>query len=151
MSIKNNYENVKKAFNTKKWDTIKDFEMYFLRRLSESTSDRVYYTDEYNRETYIDAVDNHPILKEYEVWSEGYAATGEDGGAYLVGKVYARNFAQACHIVMCKDYIKHVDIENKSSNNDYCTPSRWDYNPNELSCWGCSLYWSEELARKNFG
>lgn len=35
-------------------------------------------------------------MKEYEVWMEGYVATGERGKHRLVGKYEAESFPEAC-------------------------------------------------------
>src|SRR6185369_9559955 len=34
--------------------------------------------------------------REYEVWTEGYSATGEHGTASFEGKILAKNFDEAC-------------------------------------------------------
>jgi hypothetical protein len=82
---------------------------------------------------------------------QGFAVTGQQCGATLIGKAKARNFAQACHIVMCKHFLNYNNKINKPNFKGHTQPGRWDYNPNDLSEWGCGLYWSEELARKSFG
>lgn len=81
----------------------------------------------------------------------GYAATGESSGAGLLGKAFARNFAQACDIVLCKDHLKHIDEVNSPEYKGYCPPRTWDYDPSNLSVWGRTLHWSKELASKSFG
>lgn len=118
---------------------------------SETIDDTNYYTNKEGIEVTISPVKHFPDLKEYEVWMEGYAATGERGGAHLWGKAYARNFAQACHIVAAESKLKHIKEENNSLNKDYVSPSRWDYDPSRLTYWGCNLHWSEEKAKKSFG
>ena len=149
MAITTSFLEVQKKFNPKLWESIDDFEEYYLTRIQETTSDRNYYTDRNGIERHIDPVDNYPKLKEYEVWSEGYVATGENSGAELMGKAFARNFAQACDIVMCKNHLEWIENIN-SPGNKSCRPSKWSYDPNRLSDFGRMLYWSEELARKAF-
>ena len=66
----------------------------------------------------------------YEVWEEGYAATGEGGPAGLVGRVKARTFAEAC---------------------DKLCGSKSSYNSERLSVWGCRLFDNEFDARRSSG
>lgn len=151
MAISTSFSEVKDKFNPGYWKDIYEFEKWWLTEISERLGDTNYYTNEEGLEITIPPVNHHPELKEYEVWMEGYAATGESGCAHLVGKTFARNFAQACHIVMCKRFLEWADKENKPSYKQYCTPGRWDYDPRNLSSWGCKLYWSQELASKTYG
>lgn len=85
-------------------------------------------------------------MKEYEVWMEGFRATGESSGAVLLGKANANSFAAACHIVNCTNYLESLKKEMHSADSE-----RWDYDPKDLSCWGCRLFESESQARKAFG
>ena len=151
MAITTSFQDVKSKFSPQYWKSIYEFEEYYLRRIQETMADRNYYTDRNGIEREIDFINHHPELKEYEVWSEGYAATGEMSDATLYGKVFARNFAQACDIVMCNKHLKYINECNKPDYKEYCPPSKWCYDPNKLTDWACALYWSEELARKSFG
>jgi len=151
MAIVTNFDLIQKEFNPRYWKSINDFEEYYLRRLQETIADRNYYTDRTGVEREINAINHFPELKEYEIWMEGYAATGESAGAVLIGKAFARNFAQACDIVMCKSHLAYIEKVNLPDCKDYCPPRKWDYDPMKLSVWGCRLYWSEELARKSCG
>lgn len=151
MAISTNFNQIKEKFNPRYFDSIDEFEEYYLRRIQETMSDRNYYTDRNGIERQIDFINHFPELKEYEVWMEGYAATGESSNATLLGKVFARNFAQACDIVMCKTHLEWIEEVNNPNYKEYCPPRTWDYSPHELSVWGCRLYWSEKLARKTFG
>lgn len=146
------YTEIEKNFNNvrNKW-TIDEYEEFYLKRISETRADTNYYTDRYGEEHPIAPVNNFPKLKEYEVWSEGYSITGGGSGATLEGKTFARNFAQACDIVMCKKRIEWIEKVNDPNYKEYCPPSTWDYNPRDLSNWGCRLFWSKELASKSFG
>jgi hypothetical protein len=83
-------------------------------------------------------------LKKFEVWMEGYAATGEREAAYKAGEVEARNFQEACHVLMCKQYLEYIK-------KDWTKPGRWDYDPKNLTYWSRQLYDNETDARKNFG
>ncbi len=151
MAITTNFQSVREKFNPRYWDSIDEFEEYYLQDFAERIPDTNYYTDKSGTERVIPPINHFPELREYEVWMEGYAATGESEGASLVGKVKARNFAQACHILMCKQQLERIERENQPSHKGYSTPGRWDYDPSSLTYWGCRLYWSEDLAKKSFG
>ena len=75
-------------------------------------------------------------MKEFEIWSEGYAATGEHSEARFHGKMKAESFIQAC----IKFFGNKLDI-NKDGSMRYTYPS----------IWGCRLYDNETDARKSFG
>ena len=151
MAISTSFADVQKAFNPRYWDSIDEFEQYYLRRIQETMSDRNFYTDRNGEEKQIDRIDHFPELKEYEVWSEGYAIQGDSSGASLLGKAYARNFAQACNIVMCKRELEQIQKDSAPDNKEYVSLGTWDYDPFKLKVWGCSLYWSKYLASRTFG
>jgi hypothetical protein len=73
--------------------------------------------------------------KTFEVWNEGYAATGEHGTAQYLGRFEAENFQKACMRAM-----KELD---------------WDintyYDVVKNSFWGCRFFDNEVDARKSFG
>jgi hypothetical protein len=73
----------------------------------------------------------------WEVWSEGYRATGESAGAKLEGKVEAETWPEACRKA-CVD------------------SGRWKEQPGgfdakRLTVWGCRLFDNEADARRSFG
>lgn len=70
----------------------------------------------------------------YEVWMEGYAATGESAGAEYYGSHEADNFQQACQKAM----------EEKGMNDDY-------YDAKNNTYWACRFFDNEVDARKTFG
>lgn len=73
-------------------------------------------------------------MKSYEVWMEGYAATGEHGTAQHLGNTTAASFKEACKLV----------VENKNWDMSY-------YNPERNTYWGCRFFDNGEDARKSFG
>lgn len=83
-------------------------------------------------------------LVEYEVWVEGFTATGESGQAHLWGKVKARSFKEACHRIACQNYLKNIEEQEMGL-------GRWDYNPNRQTLWACRLFETEAEARESFG
>lgn len=151
MAITTYFESIQEKFKPQYWKSIDEFEEFYLRDLAERRADTNYYTDRNGIERTIPPINHFPELKEYEVWMEGYAVTGERSGAQLVGKTKARSFAQACHILMCKQHLEFMEKENQPEYEKYSTPGRWDYDPSSLTYWACKLYWSEELAKKSFG
>lgn len=70
-------------------------------------------------------------MKEYEIWSEGYADNGGHEGAHFHGKCEAGNFDEACIKLMEAKLDKNSDGTN--------------------SIWGCRLFDNEADARKSFG
>lgn len=151
MAITTNFKQIQERFNSKYWKSIDEFEEYYLQEISERLEDTNYYTDRNGNEVKIPPINHHPKLKKYEIWIEGYISIGEGGTVQLIGKTKARNFAQACHIIMCEKYLEQIEKNNQSDYNGYVTPGRWDYNPDKLTYWGCRLYWNEELATKIYG
>lgn len=78
----------------------------------------------------------------YEIWSEGFQATGGGGTATLHGKVKAKSFEEA----ILKFALEHESFFELL-----------DYRPNNNSVgsdytyWGCRLYDNESEARSAFG
>jgi len=80
-------------------------------------------------------------MKEFEIWQEGYAATGEHGTAFLMGRIKAESFEQACRTFKNGKGIKiSLDLKEDGSF-QYSYPS----------VWACRLYDNETDARKHFG
>lgn len=79
-----------------------------------------------------------PELKMRQVWSEGYAATGERGYASYMGECLAES-----HIEACERLVPTLD-----RNQDGTVRLRNDGNP---SVWACGLFDNEADARKSFG
>jgi hypothetical protein len=75
-------------------------------------------------------------VKEFDVWTEGYRATGEGSKAVFHGTFKGRSFREA--VQAFKDTLKDehsircVDVE-------------------ELKFWGCRFFDNESDARKSFG
>ena len=68
--------------------------------------------------------------KLWEVWSEGYRATGQWANAKQHGPIMASTFKEACNKLF---------------------EGREDYDSNRLTLWGCCLFNNEADARKTFG
>lgn len=72
-------------------------------------------------------------MKEYEIWSEGFAATGECAGAHLLGKYNAETWDDAVRMYM-QDNPKRITVDSRG-----------------YTDWGCRLFDNETDARKSFG
>ncbi len=72
-------------------------------------------------------------MSHFQVWAEGYQATGNSSRAQLLGSATAETFQGACDIVMRKDGLREY------------------YDPKRLSFWGCRLFDNEADARSAFG
>lgn len=75
----------------------------------------------------------------WDVWIEGYQATGEHGHHELVGKFSGKTFQEACKSAAME--LARCDMETF---NKY-------YNKNQNTWWGCSFYDNEADAAKYFG
>ena len=72
-------------------------------------------------------------LKKFEIWSEGYACTGQSDGAMLHGKIKANSFKEAC-----------IKFFTSGEDKEY-------FDPDQMTYWGCKLFDNEKDARKSFG
>jgi len=70
------------------------------------------------------------LLNKYEIWSEGYATSGESDGAMLHGNGTGKTFRDACIGFFKGDEYFYLE---------------------SMSYWGCKLYDNEQEARKEFG
>jgi len=73
-------------------------------------------------------------MRKYEIWSEGFSATGEYGPAQLMGSSEGNSFEDACRRL----------AEKESGFDEY-------YNPERNTYWGCRLFDNEADARRSFG
>lgn len=86
-----------------------------------------------------DARDSVITEKEFEIWSEGYQATGENAKAALHGKVVARSF--------------HEAVEKYIANAPKGTKQYWHYSESSDTwlMYGCKVYDNEAEAREYNG
>ena len=71
--------------------------------------------------------------KFFNIWSEGYAATGQSSDAQCMGSFPGKTFKEAV-----KNWMKTIDSANL-------------VDLNNMTYWGCKLYPDESSARKTFG
>lgn len=80
------------------------------------------------------------MKKEFEIWTEGYAATGERGTATFHGRAIGETFEEACISLL-------PDRLDKDSN----SPDGYRRFGGRLSIWACRCFDNEADARKSFG
>lgn len=87
-------------------------------------------------------------VREFEIWIEGYSATGEYGTANKIGNGIGITFDEAV-----KDYMsrkpKHGIEENERSR--YISEQAYQNRRSNWRIWGCNLFENETDARKSFG
>jgi hypothetical protein len=74
-------------------------------------------------------------MKEYEIWMEGYQATGQQAGASFVGVSEGRNFKDACK--------KFYQTQSKTE--------QAYYDVKDNTYWGCGLFPTQSQAIRSFG
>lgn len=77
-------------------------------------------------------------MKEYEIWSEGFACSGDRGNATFHGKQNADSFEEACDIFF-------------NGNELYRGLLAGDRKTKIRAFWGCRLFDNEIDAKKSFG
>ena len=79
------------------------------------------------------SVEDGVSSKVYEIWAEGFVATGENGPADLLGINSGFTFKEACINLAArkKEFARYFD-------------------PERLTYWGCRLFDNEADARKSF-
>ena len=75
-------------------------------------------------------------MRNFEIWMEGYAATGERAEASRIGNYTAETFDEAVLLYM-KDNPNTVEFDR--------------FGKGKHSIWACRLYDNEIDARKSFG
>lgn len=89
-------------------------------------------------------------MKIFEIWMEGYAATGESGTAQCLGEFEGETFDDAVEA-----YNRSVsDDGNKAKRNmrsKYISDEAYEDRYSDWSIWACNLYNHEADARKAFG
>lgn len=98
-------------------------------------------------------------MKEWEIWCEGYAATGEYSSAYFYGTAMGETFDEACeNFVYAKG--DHLNLDKNSdgtfrrgSYRGYIEPGvgRAEKMIGNYSIWACQLFPTEAEARRSFG
>lgn len=74
-------------------------------------------------------------MKTWDIWIEGYVATGNTAGHRLMGKAEGNTFREAV-----------INFTNSDKANSWGT-----FNEDRLSFWGCRVFDNHEDAAKAFG
>ncbi len=148
MAISTTFQSMKEKFRPQYWKSIEEFEEYYLRDLAERLADTNYYTDKDGVERKIPPINHFPELKEYEVWMEGYAATGEQGTATLVGRGTGETFDEAVRDYMSKTPNHGIE---EVTRNRYSSEENYNNRKSNWHIWACRLFDNEADARKSFG
>lgn len=88
------------------------------------------------------------VGREYEIWMEGYAVTGDRQGAEMIGKGIGNTFDKAVIDYMSKND-NHGIEENKTSK--YNSKESYHNRKSNWNIWACNLFDNEVDARKSFG
>lgn len=86
--------------------------------------------------------------KEFDIWMEGYAATGEHGTATLVGKGTGETFDEAVRDYMSKTPNHGIE---EVTRNRYSSEENYNNRKSNWHIWACRLFDNEADARKSFG
>ena len=93
-------------------------------------------------------------LREYDIWSEGFAATGERSGAILLSEgypeIYAHSFDEAVEKLV-KMWKGDKKLFQKSTPSRYMSPEAYENRRSNWSFWACNLFDNEQDARVSFG
>ncbi len=84
----------------------------------------------------------------YEIWMEGYAATGESSGAQLIGDGEGNTFDEAVKDYMSKNPEHGIKPNER---NGYISEEAYTHRRSNWNIWACSLFDNEADARKSFG
>lgn len=90
--------------------------------------------------------------KTYQIWSEGYRATGESAGATCLNRgILANSFDDAVtkHIAQLKP--EDAKYYNKSTPANYVNAEAFLNRRSNWDMWGCALFDNEADARKTCG
>lgn len=86
--------------------------------------------------------------REYEIWMEGYSATGESAGAQMIGKAIGSSFDEAVTNYMNKTAKHGIEVNGRER---YRTDEDYKNRRSNWNIWACSLFDNEADARKSFG
>lgn len=84
--------------------------------------------------------------REYEIWIEGYAATGEHSTASYIGKGFGETFEEAVINFRYPDDGEPINLDK-----DENQPDGFRRYGGRLCSWACGYFDNESDARKSFG
>ena len=91
-------------------------------------------------------------MKTFEIWMEGFAATGESGTAQKIGEAEGETFEEAVMaFTQPEDVVSKYDHKVIVSKGDTLNLDKDHDGKLKLSIWACRLFDNEQDARKSFG
>lgn len=90
-------------------------------------------------------------MKVFQIWMEGYRATGESGVATIVGTGEGETFDEAVKDFMAKDQNNKNHGVEENTRNRYRTQEAYDNRDSNWNIWACDLYDNHGDAAKAFG
>ena len=133
---------------THEYSNIDLFEEYFLMEISERVMSVVEYTDRDGNKRNINPVDHYPALKTYSVWEGAHYQDNVEMPPVYHGDIQARNFQQACHILMAEKYMEAAKLKNDVNEPEGLKCIEWPYDPKHLTYNGNKLYQIQKAAKK---
>ena len=87
-------------------------------------------------------------MKAFEIWIEGFAATGQSQGAHMIGSSQGNSFDEAVENYI----IKNPDcVIEKNGRGRYMDDEAYANRRSNWNIWACNLFDNEIDARKSFG
>ena len=87
-------------------------------------------------------------MKIYEIWTEGYIATGENQKAFKLGEGKGNTFDEAVGDYMDNNIDHNIELNER---NKYISEKYYKNRNSNWNIWGCNLYDNEIDARESFG
>lgn len=87
-------------------------------------------------------------VKEFEIWMEGYIATGESGTAQMIGKGEGETFDDAVRDYMSKNPEHGIEENDKDR---YINDDAYKNRRSNWNIWACNLFDNHNDAAKSFG
>jgi hypothetical protein len=91
-------------------------------------------------------------MKQINIWSEGYIATGERSSAILLSIQQANDFDEAVEKYIATAFKKEEKtIPHRANRNQFISDEAFENRRTNWYFWGCALFDNESDARKSFG
>ncbi|HDZ15598.1 MAG TPA: hypothetical protein ENH60_11985 [Pricia sp.] len=89
----------------------------------------------------------------FEIWMEGYRATGQSSGASKIGESEGETFDDAVRNYMTTELLAGKESAGIEENgrSRYANDEAYENRRSNWSIWACDLFDNEADARKSFG
>ena len=91
------------------------------------------------------------MKKKYEIWSEGYRASGDSSKAIFIGVFEAETFDEAVEEYNRTRDKKYTTAAEKNTRKRYISDEAYEKRRSNWNIWACNLFDNERDARKSFG